>query len=800
MIVCDSCPTPLQLKQLLEDQLSEDVAARLTEQIAGCKLCQEKLQSVVASQRLIDRLGALRDDSPDSGELDRAVIALKSLLPSPIDRSGDPVDASKSGDANVDREFLEQDGYAILELIGMGGMGVVYKAWEKSLDRVVALKVLSPALANDPMARERFLREAKSAAAIVDEHVVTIHAVSGRLPHPYLVMEFVEGDSLQQMLDERDSISLEEVVRIGRQLAHGLQAAHSKGVIHRDIKPANILMHQESGKVQLTDFGLAHLFGDSRLTKSGVVIGTPGYFAPETIESGDTTDHRADLFSLGAVLYALCTGNSPFHSGSLLQSLRRLSTEKPAPLTDVNSTIPAWLSKIVLRLLEIAPDDRFNSAAEVSEALSDGVSHQTSSDSVRWEIAGASSSVSTASPRDVPTIKVPSEPRRSRRSRSYRPTLILSVVILALTGGWIFIHNATISRSPVETSVSEDIETGRIEPFESESPFWIVNEDSAEIAKYSSFEEAIKNALPKSRIEIHRTGPIPTRPCVLGDSEGSSSGQLDLVAGMDHRPILVFEPPAKGDVESMVEITKRVVIEGIELRLLPESLVQDFTLLALKSGGELGLRNCTLVVEAEGIAVYSEAVVRLENSDVVTPGGFGMRLEPGENAMTELRNCWFTGSTAVSILSSRSTDVVVQDCTIVCNHLFQVEESTSSQISPVGITVTRSILMSSDGILNARVNLKQRGFRWIGSQNVFAGVIESEGEPGTYDRTKALREFQIWQDRFEEVGSTYVTNPFEDDLENPFEFYIQPDFRISTLKPKPPITAGAKPNFTRARD
>ncbi|MGL5098171.1 MAG: serine/threonine-protein kinase, partial [Planctomycetia bacterium] len=194
--------------------------------------------------------------------------------------------------------------YEITEVLGRGGFGVVLKAFDEKLHRVVAVKALATRLAATSPARKRFLREARAAAAVKHENVVAIYAVEEK-PVPHLVMEYVAGQTLQQRLDQEGPLDLAEVLRIGRQVAESLAAAHDRGLVHRDVKPANILL--ENGleqKVKITDFGLARAADDASLTQSGVVAGTPLYMAPEQAR-GDAVDPRTDLFSLGSVLYTM---------------------------------------------------------------------------------------------------------------------------------------------------------------------------------------------------------------------------------------------------------------------------------------------------------------------------------------------------------------------------------------------------------------------------------------------------------------------------------------------------------------
>jgi WD40 repeat protein/tRNA A-37 threonylcarbamoyl transferase component Bud32 len=264
--------------------------------------------------------------------------------------------------------------YEVTELIGQGGMGVVLKAFDEKLHRIVAIKVMAPELATSATARKRFTREAQAAAAVRNEHVIDIHAVEEANGLPYLVMEYVSGLSLQERLDQAGPLEPQEILRIGIQVAAGLAAAHAQGLIHRDIKPANILLENGVQRVKITDFGLARAADDASLSQSGVVAGTPHYMAPEQAE-GKPVDQRADLFSLGSVLYALCTGRVPFRASTTMAVLKRVCEETPRPIREINPEVSEGLVEIIARLHAKDPAERFQAAAEVAELLSQQLAH-----------------------------------------------------------------------------------------------------------------------------------------------------------------------------------------------------------------------------------------------------------------------------------------------------------------------------------------------------------------------------------------------------------------------------------------
>jgi serine/threonine protein kinase len=254
--------------------------------------------------------------------------------------------------------------YKILEKLGEGGMGVVYKAQDLNLDRFVALKFLPPHVAASINDKARFLQEAKAVASLAHPNICTIHSVEEEDGKAFIVMEYVEGKTLKDM---GANIPLKQALEIGTQVADGLAAAHEKGIVHRDIKPDNIMIRKD-GRVQIMDFGLAKLRGVSRLTKEGTTVGTAGYMSPEQVQ-GQETDHRTDIFSLGVVLYEMFTGESPFKGIHETAITYEIVNVDPAPLSAIKPDIDPQLEGIVLDCLEKDTKERCQSAAEVARDL-----------------------------------------------------------------------------------------------------------------------------------------------------------------------------------------------------------------------------------------------------------------------------------------------------------------------------------------------------------------------------------------------------------------------------------------------
>jgi serine/threonine protein kinase len=260
--------------------------------------------------------------------------------------------------------------YDIEEFLGSGAFGVVAKAFDEKLHRIVAIKLLNPELATISPPRKRFIREARAAASISQENVVAIYAVEEE-PTPYLVLEYVPGPTLKEHMDSQGPLDLAEVVAISKQVARGLAAAHETNVVHRDIKPANIMLCRDGGlKAKITDFGLARAVDDFSLSRSGAISGTPMFMAPEQAR-GETLDSRTDLFSLGSMMYQMIGGRPPFRAANTIALLKRVCDDTPRSLSDVMPGTPDWIETIVSKLMEKSREDRFQTAAEVANLLED---------------------------------------------------------------------------------------------------------------------------------------------------------------------------------------------------------------------------------------------------------------------------------------------------------------------------------------------------------------------------------------------------------------------------------------------
>jgi len=257
--------------------------------------------------------------------------------------------------------------YRIVEKIGSGGMGVVYKAVDMHLDRVVAVKALNPEVSGNPALLERFRAEARAQAQLNHPNLATLYAFLVQDDVAYMVMEFVDGETFHAMVASRGAIPAEEAVPLFRQALAGIGHAHSHGIVHRDIKPSNIMVNRD-GVVKVMDFGLAKVTGNHGITRTGVRLGTAYYMSPEQILV-KPVDFRSDIYSLGVTLYEMLTGQAPFRADSEFQILNDHVNTAPPPPSRLHPQIPGGIEHAVLKALAKDPDQRFQNVEQFSAAL-----------------------------------------------------------------------------------------------------------------------------------------------------------------------------------------------------------------------------------------------------------------------------------------------------------------------------------------------------------------------------------------------------------------------------------------------
>ncbi len=264
--------------------------------------------------------------------------------------------------------------YEIREHIATGGMASVFKTWDHRVERIVAIKVLRSLDKNDLRAVERFRREARAAAKLAHPNAVTIYDFVEEMGQYFLVMEYINGPTLKQLIGQRRQLHPRETLEIAAQVCAVLQVAHAQGFIHRDIKPQNIMLVANSASagggilVKLTDFGIVRVAEEAGLTNSGIVLGTADYLSPEQAR-GEKLTASSDLYSLGVVMFEMLTGRPPFVGPTAVSIAMQHASADPPSMRQYNANIPAGVEKIVMRALEKEPEDRFHSAQEMQQAL-----------------------------------------------------------------------------------------------------------------------------------------------------------------------------------------------------------------------------------------------------------------------------------------------------------------------------------------------------------------------------------------------------------------------------------------------
>jgi WD40 repeat protein/serine/threonine protein kinase len=475
-----SCPDVQHLRLLLQGRLPDDAAEAVERHLLDCSSCMQSLQRLEAQDTLALALhgsGASEVLPPDDAEA--LIQRLKELRPPSTASSEDTASSLLPRDAGPSKNSPDQGTldflapaqgpdelgrlgpYRVLKVLGSGGMGLVFLAEDVSLRRLVALKVMKPELARVDKARQRFLREARAAAALSHDHIVTIHQVGEDRGIAFLAMQFLQGETLATYLKREGQLPVAAVLHLGREIAQGLAAAHECGLIHRDIKPGNVWLESRGSgpgvqgqnfvapnwgfRVKILDFGLARPAGDdAHLTGTGEILGTPAYMAPEQARN-QPIDHRCDLFSLGCVLYRSCTGQLPFQGTDLMSMLAALATDHPRPPRQLNPKVPPALDSLILRLLSKNVSDRPSPAQAVVQAL-EAIERDPTSLQPLVSVDASADSV-TVSPETAPPC-----PRSSKTPRRH-PVFIAAAIFALLAAGLLVAQ--IIIRIKVKVTVEE---------------------------------------------------------------------------------------------------------------------------------------------------------------------------------------------------------------------------------------------------------------------------------------------------------------------------------------------------------
>ena len=731
-----SCPTERELQSILDGTLSQPDEAVISDHLSDCDRCQQQLEALAGTVPLIEHFNEQSDSihTPLGPQFHQTKRRLHDSNPGlygetlkqPQSVDSTPPAIASTGEPSSKYSRLTQLGpYPISGIIGRGGMGVVYKATDPTLKRPVAIKVIAAELSIKQNMRRRFLREARVAAAINHPHVVTIYHVGVHSRQPYLVMEYIDGNSLHEQLKRSRKFSPKELVHIALQTASGLAAAHAQGVTHLDIKPGNILLTSEKDWVKISDFGLARATDDVDITQTGILAGTPAYMAPEQTR-GDPVDHRADLYSMGSVLYAMATGQPPFDSTSTLKLIHAISNSRPANVRKLNPNIPDWLETIILRLHEPNPDDRFQTAREVIQALKKQTSFARPK---RVSPLRRSPSKKIFSyPDSLPDIQVDS----SRTDRSvpspgkrnlWKYSLLAGIVLLCITG--IITQFSPFTTSNIQDNprvqniylrTSSNIRTRQTQQaLDSERPFvpFVIRSQRPDIDDQlaATLEDAIYRAKDGDIISIQDSGPFICPPIRIRNKA------ITLMAATGTRPRIQLNSTYVKQSAPLIWSDSPLILEGIDLEWNASqatSIKPATKCTVIVDRGTFFAANCRFFISngTAGILLRDVPKTVFRNCEIHSGSGNGIVLSGNIKRSLRITNGIHSGRTTLAIPYRRGgvppTSVRVKNCTIVNDHflalrvLRPVPRNALKPLrvnKPLRIETTTSALRCSDAII-----------------------------------------------------------------------------------------------------
>jgi serine/threonine protein kinase len=663
-----NCPDESVLVRLIAGDLATEEALILESHLTQCASCREqieRLSEVPAIEALVgeslagDSLnGPSVQSSSLRGVMERLLIESQ-LINGSINFAASPTrNVLPTLQPSVRPGFIGRLGdIDIRKVIGRGGMGVVFEGEDSLLNRTVAVKVLSPHLVSDGEAKSRFLREARAAAALTHENVVSIHAINEADGMPYLVLQFITGESLAEKLKRERKLDFEEVLRIGIETARGLSAAHKQGLVHRDIKPANILLESESGAVRITDFGLAKYTDSDSITKLGCIAGTPAYMSPEQSTS-DELDNRSDLFSLGVVLYEASTGVSPFAAESPFVTLNNIRTHEPISVCKLNSSLPTWFGTTIERLLAKRPAERFESAAALAEALE----------------------LRRVTPSPQPAFTKP----------SLRWMLLAAACLTAFAVGVTIYFGSTYFKSSKEIG-KENTASATIIGF-------VVDEQSQ---AYATLDDAVEAAKDNSLITIHGDGPFPSKSVFI------TGKRLTIRAAAGFVPRFTPTDSYAG-TPRFIASDSDLRIEGIEVRWPIDAPPLDINSpqmgfddtaerCVISTAGQLHVTHCRIIAGRLGTCLGAgSGNISITNSHLVSSSGVGIawrttvsQVHVEQSLFESKAACLFKSSAG----TSDSTTIRFDSNTVVTERVFNVLAANQVR-KPIELQVNHSVLNS----------------------------------------------------------------------------------------------------------
>lgn len=618
--------------------------------------------------------------------------------------------------------------FELTRLIGRGGMGIVFEAHDTKLERAVAIKLMSPGMLADPSASERFLREARSAAKINHANIVTVHAVGETNGLPYLVMELVQGHSLEEQLAGNAVLPTNEILKIARHTALGLTAAHKNGITHRDIKPSNLMFDKQAKRIRIADFGLASTVNENSLTRSGTLVGTPDFSSPEQID-GRPVDSRSDLFSLGSVLYMICSGKPPFASESLVQTLNGVRHAEPDFATLSERAVPQGLIEIIRRLMQKNPEDRFRTTEELCEALKQVPVSDRSIDSMP-NIAVQSTASAGSDTRDGSGIN---------KVCLAVAGVLLAIATVLLTVWW------NQSQNPPQLSEQQDVKNSNQGPSDSD-------------LQIPPPAEEVKLPVKEAELPVKETEPAnetesPTKEAESPVKEEAESKLAAVTVNSTRELYDALEQP--GDLVIQLvdgqtyELDQPIQIESRSVRF--EGDAEEFPVLQIRTGVE-------------------EAAIFLEGGELMFRGVRILDKDAGEreeglilceSGMLEFVDCVLVSDGREHVLEVRESDLVFRSTVLVAENTCVYMQSEADQ----QVQVFDSVLLSA---INFRVEHIPR-FELIAEDSSF--VAWSGLEIGTEDPGGISIDFQTEDCDFNFSDAMFHIVNESDDEADRFETY-----------------------------
>ncbi|MEM9346770.1 MAG: serine/threonine-protein kinase [Planctomycetota bacterium] len=663
--------------------------------------CQKRMEQLANDPGFNETLrSALAEEQPTSARLIETINHLSSRkaalsgLPNPRYDDLEPwIDRSDSDGAEA------LDSYALIECIGRGGMGIVFKARDIQNNRLVALKTMLPELARDELSRDRFMREARAIAAVHHPNVVAMHDVSEVKGLPYLIMEHVDGISLEYRMRNDPKLNPDEIIRIAAAVADGLAACHERAVVHRDIKPSNVLIRKEDSAVKITDFGLAAIANTPTLTQNGYLSGTPDYVAPERLAIGAEADERSDLFSLGCLLYKMSTGEEPFGGESPLITLHRIATDDPPPVRTKNPAIPLHLEKAIASLMTKRPDDRPPSAKAARDMLL--VAPPPREPHIhKYHWAASLLAVAAASALIIYVVARPETP--PQREESTR----------------------------AETKTTDEFTPG---PAIAIAPELQPNTTGKIIVTTAAELESAVNIVPHGgRIELDTDETLLTQPLYI---DGKT---VTIAAAEGREPTIELKKSSDGPApEYLLRLYHgSLSLKGVGLqdswdaetharRVGGEPAVAEQYSLVSMIDGDVNITGCRLMTGTVGACVKCDPgnAISIADSEVFAPEGTGIKWHAIDGDGLEINNCVVIGTVAVSTALEGNADIVLEESVILADQsVLELNPARGKLI----VTVIDCTIHTQQALVEAWINppsLSQfkQTVNWHGNRNRIVG-------------------------------------------------------------------------------